>query len=558
MQYLEPEQHYIDRYDLLTIHRCLHILKIYQATYQKCLTDKRMKDVTEDHKRTYLNRMLHDQLFYAKAEEYAQKQQTIQQWMKQDQVEQDMYDNTPPPQNVRCNHCGTAMYTTFKDLLNYREEPLHVLFFFDCPSCKKRRALYDNGEEWQRKPELCEKCNKEVETTHAKQGEVITWTTKCSACGHTEVHVDDFAKSHAEHEKKEQEDKALLEEYRPEFCFNEKEGKEALETVEAGPVAYAVFHEEKQKYDSQAYTEASQLKRLNIVDLEKLLSEPLVKAQYIKLSFEKPEETRFFIVPFSVQDAHSSRSKNTSEYELKNLLKDLLKGTNWRLMDGIYNRLGYISGRIRGYENKEDLMELYDEKKPQQKSRISDELKQKYASHRLVRLAKMFGEGEGIESARKRRLEKEPDGFFLEASKEGSYNCNVCGERTPTGKTWWNLDGLRCADCWRNIKEGIIPSLHWDNRDKWIRDFEFHSDYGVHPATREKLKRQGILKGRDLKRADGSVYETVYLVEDNAEFLKKYPKKPDTGPGIVWSGQEKGINVEGKKIPNPFNKFNKK
>jgi len=34
------------------------------------------------------------------------------------------------------------------------------------------------------------------------------------------------------------------------------------------------------------------------------------------------------------------------------------------------------------------------------------------------------------------------------------------------------------------------------------------------------------LKGRDLKREDGSIYCSVYLVEENKEFLRKYLKKP--------------------------------
>jgi len=48
----------------------------------------------------------------------------------------------------------------------------------------------------------------------------------------------------------------------------------------------------------------------------------------------------------------------------------------------------------------------------------------------------------------------------------------------------------------------------------------------LHPATRGKLRREGLLKGRDLKRKDGSIYCAVYLVKENKEFFKKYPKKP--------------------------------
>ena len=62
------------------------------------------------------------------------------------------------------------------------------------------------------------------------------------------------------------------------------------------------------------------------------------------------------------------------------------------------------------------------------------------------------------EHRRKLRLEKEPNGFFLEVS-EGPLGCGICGRQHPGNEIWWNLDGLRCSDCWRNIKEGVIPSL---------------------------------------------------------------------------------------------------
>ncbi len=38
----------------------------------------------------------------------------------------------------------------------------------------------------------------------------------------------------------------------------------------------------------------------------------------------------------------------------------------------------------------------------------------------------MSGEFEEIESVRKKRLQKEPDGFFLEDSEGGGYTCFIC------------------------------------------------------------------------------------------------------------------------------------
>lgn len=131
------------------------------------------------------------------------------------------------------------------------------------------------------------------------------------------------------------------------------------------------------------------------------------------------------------------------------------------------------------------------------------------------------------EHVRKIRLKNEKiKGFFLETS-DGHYTCAICRETRPGNEIWWNPKGLKCRNCWRNIQKRVIPSLAYDRNDKiWIKEWQLQSDYGLHPATRGKLRREGLLKGRDLKRKDETTYCTVYLVKENKAFFKKYPKKP--------------------------------
>lgn len=131
-----------------------------------------------------------------------------------------------------------------------------------------------------------------------------------------------------------------------------------------------------------------------------------------------------------------------------------------------------------------------------------------------------------IEEKRKKRLKKEPEGFFLEPG-EGSYTCAICDESHYGNEIWWTPEALRCEDCWRNTKEKVIPPLDYDIDNKvWIKDWQIQSDYGIHPMTARKFRRLSELVGRDLKRKGGSIYCTVYLVSENKEFLKKYAKKP--------------------------------
>ncbi|PIY71753.1 hypothetical protein COY87_04515 [Candidatus Roizmanbacteria bacterium CG_4_10_14_0_8_um_filter_33_9] len=146
---------------------------------------------------------------------------------------------------------------------------------------------------------------------------------------------------------------------------------------------------------------------------------------------------------------------------------------------------------------------------------------------RLVGFFEILYKQAQTEYRRKLRLKKEKiKGFYLDPT-ESPYTCAICGETKPGNEIWWDLNGLRCADCWRNIQEKVIPPLTWDHDNKiWIHDWQIHSDYNVHPATARKLRRLEELHGIDLKRGDGSIYCTVYLVSENKKFLKKYSKKP--------------------------------
>jgi len=159
---------------------------------------------------------------------------------------------------------------------------------------------------------------------------------------------------------------------------------------------------------------------------------------------------------------------------------------------------------------------------------------------RLVAFFDILYKQAQIEHHRKMRLKKERvKGFFLDVS-EGPYTCAICRETTPGSDIWWSLDGLRCRDCWRNIQEGVIPSLTYDSDDEaWIKEWQLQSDFGLHPATRGKLRREGLLRGRDLKRKDGTIYCTVYLIKENKEFFKKYPKKPTMKVEFISSNNKR-------------------
>lgn len=129
---------------------------------------------------------------------------------------------------------------------------------------------------------------------------------------------------------------------------------------------------------------------------------------------------------------------------------------------------------------------------------------------------------------REQKLKKHPKGFHLE--EDGSiYNCIICHRQISGKSGWWDKLGQKCLDCQRNIKEGVIPGEICQNNDLVIKGWQLRSDYDLSRLAVRKLRRGGILKGRDLKTEEGTTYFTVYLVSENKEFLKKNPKKPVMG-----------------------------
>jgi hypothetical protein len=121
---------------------------------------------------------------------------------------------------------------------------------------------------------------------------------------------------------------------------------------------------------------------------------------------------------------------------------------------------------------------------------------------------------------RKKRLEKEPEGFHLDED-EGSYGCRVCNRQVSGSSTWWDLNGVKCLDCQRNIKKGVIPGEICQNDDLVIKNWQLNSHYGLRWPTVQKLRREGALKGRDLKTTEGVIYHTVYIKNENKKLLKE-------------------------------------
>jgi len=358
--YLKPEQYYIDRYDLGTIRQCLHY---YQGLYKELPKVMKLPDkdnTTEERRKTDWLRMMNMVIYSIKVQRFKDKAKTVSEWVESDRRKQDKLDDTEPGE-FYCKSCNVLLNSIDKHLHDESDKDLRVLFLYECPRCKKREGYYDNGEMHKSKPTLCDKCGSEIDVSIKinDKKDTATWVYKCTGCDFKKTDVDDHKKWQKERDAQESKDKELLEKLRKDFCFTEEEGKEALAWFDSLKNITDDMKKREDKQKDPIYQKAVSLRKLKVVEVNKLLKEALEKDSFIELQLEKPEMGRFVAVPFVVQDGKADRAEYDSRTQLKKSINNTLTETNWRLMsDGVSYRVGYLSGKLRCHETEEDLMEI--------------------------------------------------------------------------------------------------------------------------------------------------------------------------------------------------------
>lgn len=356
MDYLHSQSFYADQYDLHTIEECLdwywNIRKKMEAHRGE------LKDMTDEDFKKDTHKALSYMVNAIKIERFRHRADRIQEWMDRDKKIQDIYDNAQIPKGVRCAVCHSETNFMHKDLFDAYDPNPYVIFMFECVKCHKRQALYADGRPWHHEAPRCPKCGEPLESTIKHRKDVLTTIYSCTACTYTHKNVDDFGKSQKEREAKEKRDRELLTKYRNEFCYSEKDGQEAVQSADMLKAAIDELKKQEAKRADPVYQQAMKLKKLSIVEMEKLIVDAVTPQKYIRFTLGQPVMGRFVEVPFTVQDTDSGRNEYDSRNQLKKLIINVLDGTNWRLMsDGILGRLGVLSGRLKGLEQVDDLVE---------------------------------------------------------------------------------------------------------------------------------------------------------------------------------------------------------
>lgn len=355
LSYLKTKSYYTDLYDLHTIEECI-IIENKKADNSNLVINN--KKITIEEAQLCQNVLNDLHLYFYKGNRYKDRHDFIEEWMFKDKEKQDKYNNAKEP-TVFCKSCDTPLFIIHKILEDYVDEPLQVLFMFECPDCKKRACYYEDSSEKIFEEQLCPKCNFKVERSHKEKKDILLSITKCTNCEYIDIDEFDAKKSKKERRERKFKEKKILDQYRSKYCLSDEEGASFNQEMLNMEGLSELVKEMNIKKIDPVYKFVDKIRKLTVFELEEYLTKALKKAKFVKLSMKEPDIEKGITISFSIQDSDSKRSKQESSYDLTKLLRKSLKETNWQLMtDGITYRLGLLSGRLRGYETEEELYKL--------------------------------------------------------------------------------------------------------------------------------------------------------------------------------------------------------
>lgn len=347
--YLKPRQEYVDRYDRYTVEQCRSLEGAITIDHIKKHSKEKHSESEMLRLVTAFNEM---HLYFYAGERYVNKDTTIDAWMEADRKKDLLLEEVQAPREIYCNTCGKELDICSKQLETYLDKPDQVLFMFECPSGHlPRQAYYGNGERWHYEPPRCEKCATPC-TQHEEDTDQL-WKTviTCPSCGHVKVVEISRTNNEVVEDPNYEKDRAR-------FCSEESGRKYARWMEDAKHVSVYMGKQREKEKNKELYDKIATIQKLTIPAVKSEISKVIESTTFTNLNFQEPEFARLVSLGFTIEDP-TDRKTYDSVQDLKKLIVTALSKTNWRLMsDGISYRLGVLSGRIRVYENEEDLLKL--------------------------------------------------------------------------------------------------------------------------------------------------------------------------------------------------------
>lgn len=339
-RYRKHDQYYIDEYDRQTI----VLLKELESIYTMKLKSAQSLD---EKQRLIIGEYSSTDSFYHKAVLRARNRaESIQASIEHDERRDRLVAKNPEPRNIDCKTCSSVMILCSHF---FKEGPAEILFVFECPQGHlPKRAFYPNGKEFYLPERRCGKCNGGLQSATRRTKNKLIFTETCKECKSRTVDEIDFPK----------EEEPINEEDRGKYCttyLNQNTFLEDLQVV--AKLAQSLEEQRKMKQEQEKYR-FDAVQKLKIPHLEQRLIQLTEKENYTKFSFEKPVFTSHTVIQFSVQDP-TDRSEMESLKQLQMAMQADLFETNWRLAKSdLTYRMGYITGKVKGFEQDDDILKI--------------------------------------------------------------------------------------------------------------------------------------------------------------------------------------------------------
>ena len=381
----KPREYYEDRYDRLTVESARRDIVYYDKFYEEFESKLPHDDKIDRPGNAILLNIFYMQVIGDElVRRYQERNSSIIEMIARDEARDAQISEARLSEEPLCRHCNAqGLRIIDKSLMHRGEEykyddPEEVLFTLKCSHCDKNSACWNDGAAWIPKPTLCPKCNAEMSHVVTKNKKAITFTYTCPSCKHSYKDKMDLS------DKKEKPDPDY-EKDRLHYCLVDEEFRDKLIEIKRGLKEMAQLGKEfKEREDNKhVYDAVAEINKPKIVELIHLLTPALEQAGYIEFNLDKPELGKDVYIGFSCLDSKSEREDYDSRKTLQKAVRKALEDTNWRLMsDGISYRLGYLSGRLRAYEQEEDLKKLVLKEGRIKPKKVSEEEKMKNA-HRI-------------------------------------------------------------------------------------------------------------------------------------------------------------------------------
>ncbi|MES2328171.1 MAG: hypothetical protein V4539_01125 [Bacteroidota bacterium] len=339
-KYRRPDSEYYDNYDRRAI-VLLKELEILEAQKLAAINDDdaRHAQVVAD---IFTGQNFNDAAVLA----YRNRTESVARLMKEDEERDRIINKTRIPPGPNCTTCMEIMVSTGHVL---KETSKQVIFLFDCArGHAQRRALYSNGREHVVKT-TCTKCGgSKVNSKKKETKKKIVFTDTCKDCGHVSI---------------------LELDQTTEPPIDETERRKYLLTYAGKKTQQEEFHAfldflQKMKVsaderEAKELLELDKIEKLTTHQLQQRIIEAGKQKGFVGLQFDKPEISRdAVIIPFTMQE-NGNRKETESVDAFKRLIHALLLPTSWRLhKNKVEYRVGYLSGKLQGFEMEYDLIKI--------------------------------------------------------------------------------------------------------------------------------------------------------------------------------------------------------